>query len=126
MEQVSFISDDGRTNVLELKGKESSSGDFIAEYILRMSLVSVTYLLEIISTRGNKEILQLQCLVFQISKKARKVLFEDEIRSALTLQKIFNKQNEELLPVCCLIVQIIKHQKLCPFVKLFVFKVTEI
>lgn len=33
MEQVSFSFGDGRTNVLEVKGKEFSSGDFISECI---------------------------------------------------------------------------------------------
>lgn len=30
---MSFSSDDGRTNILETKGKESSSGDFVSECI---------------------------------------------------------------------------------------------
>lgn len=73
---MSFTSDDGRTNVSESEGKEASPGDSIGECVLHTSLISVTYLFEIIFTRGSEEVLQSQFLMFQISKKARKVLFE--------------------------------------------------
>lgn len=94
-----------------------------------MSFILVTYLLKINLSKGGEEILQSQFLVFQISRKERKVFLKRKIRSTLTFHKTsvnFFFFLIESRVFASLSLKIIKDQKLYQFLKLFVFKVTEI